>query len=218
MISALTNASPFKWRHFAPEIILLAVRWYLALLAFLSRRGGTARRAGFGRGSHHHPALECKGMDPSWNKGCARIAAPPTTPGEWRKPTCGSKAGGSTSTGRWTPAGPPSGFLLSDKRDAAAAKRFLERVLRGDNHPVPRVINTDQHAGYPPAIHALKEEGLLPAGCEPRAVKYLQQRHPGRITAPSSAGSRPAGTSGPSAAPRQPWRAMKPCTACEKAG
>ena len=64
-------------------------------------------------------------------------------------------------------------FLLSDKRDAAAAKRFLERVLRGENHPVPRVINTDKHAGYPPAIKALKEEGVLAGGCEHRAVKYL---------------------------------------------
>jgi len=32
-------------------------------------------------------------------------------------------------------------FLLSTKRDAAAA-------------PAPRVINTDEHAGYPPAIVA----------------------------------------------------------------
>ena len=64
-------------------------------------------------------------------------------------------------------------FLLSDKRGATAAKRFLEQVLRGENHPTPRVINTDRHAGYPPAIQALKEEGMLPAGCEHRAVKYL---------------------------------------------
>ena len=64
-------------------------------------------------------------------------------------------------------------FLLSEQRDAVAAKRFLEQVLRGENHPVPRVINTDKHAGYPPAIQALKEEGVLPAGCEHRAVEYL---------------------------------------------
>ena len=67
-------------------------------------------------------------------------------------------------------------FLLSEQRDAAAAKRFLERVLRGGNHQSPRVINTDKHAGYPPAIQVLKEEGVLPAGCGHRAVKYLGQR------------------------------------------
>ncbi len=43
-------------------------------------------------------------------------------------------------------------FLLSAKRDAIAAERFLAKALGGENHPGPRVINTDEHAGYPPAI------------------------------------------------------------------
>ena len=47
-------------------------------------------------------------------------------------------------------------FLLSAKRDAAAAERFLAKALSGANHPAPRVINTDKHAGYPPAIVQLK--------------------------------------------------------------
>jgi transposase-like protein len=37
-------------------------------------------------------------------------------------------------------------FLLSAKRDAAA-ERFLAKALSGVNHPSPRVINTDKHAG-----------------------------------------------------------------------
>ena len=47
-------------------------------------------------------------------------------------------------------------FLLSAKQDAAAAKRFLAKVLGGANHPAPRVINTDGHAAYPPAVAQLK--------------------------------------------------------------
>jgi transposase, IS6 family len=43
-------------------------------------------------------------------------------------------------------------FLLSAKRDAAAAERFLAKALGGENHPTPRVINTDKDAAYPPAI------------------------------------------------------------------
>jgi len=43
-------------------------------------------------------------------------------------------------------------FLLSAKQDAVAAKRFLAKALGGENHPEPRVINTDKHAAYPPAI------------------------------------------------------------------
>jgi transposase, IS6 family len=47
-------------------------------------------------------------------------------------------------------------FLLSAKRDAAAAERFLAKALGGENHPAPRVINTDEHAGYPSAIVRLR--------------------------------------------------------------
>ena len=50
-------------------------------------------------------------------------------------------------------------FLLSAKRDAAAAERFLAKALGGENHPAPRVINTDKHAGYPPAIAAAQSRG-----------------------------------------------------------
>jgi hypothetical protein len=52
-------------------------------------------------------------------------------------------------------------FLLSAKHDAAAAERFLGRALGGENHPAPRVINTDEHAGYPPAIVRLKSVSTL---------------------------------------------------------
>jgi transposase, IS6 family len=43
-------------------------------------------------------------------------------------------------------------FLLSAKQDAVAAQRFLVKALGGANHPAPRVINTDGHAAYPPAV------------------------------------------------------------------
>jgi transposase-like protein len=47
------------------------------------------------------------------------------------------------------------------KRDEAAAERFVAKALGGENHPAPRVLNTDKHAGYPPAIVQLKAEGSL---------------------------------------------------------
>ena len=64
-------------------------------------------------------------------------------------------------------------FLLSAKRDAAAAERFLAKALGGENHPAPRVINTDEHAGYPPAIVRLKAEEALKENCRHRPVQYL---------------------------------------------
>src|SRR5262249_59261149 len=39
--------------------------------------------------------------------------------------------------------------------------------------PGPRVINTDEHAGYPPAIVRLKAEGALQENCRHRPVQYL---------------------------------------------
>ena len=64
-------------------------------------------------------------------------------------------------------------FLLSAKRDAAAAGRFLTKALGSENHPAPRVINTDKHAGYPPTIVQLKAEGALEENCRHRPVQYL---------------------------------------------
>ena len=64
-------------------------------------------------------------------------------------------------------------FLLSAKRDAATAERFLAKALGGENHPAPRVINSDEHAGYPPAIVQLKADGVLEENCRDRPVQYL---------------------------------------------
>jgi transposase-like protein len=64
-------------------------------------------------------------------------------------------------------------ILLSAKRDAAAAERFLLKVLGGKNHPAPRVINSDEHAGYPPAIVRLKVDGVLEENCRHRPVQFL---------------------------------------------
>ena len=64
-------------------------------------------------------------------------------------------------------------FLLSAKQDADAAKRFLAKALGGANHPAPRVINTDGHAAYPPAVAQLKAEGALAEDCRNLPVPYL---------------------------------------------
>jgi DDE domain len=66
-------------------------------------------------------------------------------------------------------------FLLSAKQDAAAARRLLAKALGRQNHPVPRVINTDGHSAYPPAIVRLKVEGALDEDCWHRGnVRSLQ--------------------------------------------
>ena len=43
-------------------------------------------------------------------------------------------------------------ILVPERRDQAAAERFLHRVLDGENGAEPRVVITDKLASYPPAI------------------------------------------------------------------
>ena len=48
-------------------------------------------------------------------------------------------------------------FMLSAKRDAKAAKRFLKKFLTHSHTIEPRVITVDKNAAYPPAISDLKD-------------------------------------------------------------
>ena len=45
--------------------------------------------------------------------------------------------------------------------------------MGGEKHPAPRVINTDKHAAYPPAIAELKADGVLDENSKHRPVQYL---------------------------------------------
>ena len=80
--------------------------------------------------------------------------------------------------GKWTylyravdSSGATIDFLLSSRRNAAAAKRFLQKALHG--HPRPRVINVDGNPSYPKVIAELKKTGELGRRCRCRPVRYL---------------------------------------------
>ena len=64
-------------------------------------------------------------------------------------------------------------FLLTAKRDAAAANRFFRKALSSPGNPVPRVINVDKNRAFPTAVDALKSEGVLPGRVRRRQCKYL---------------------------------------------
>ena len=64
-------------------------------------------------------------------------------------------------------------FLLTARRDADAAQRFFRKALRSAGNPVPRVINVDKNPAFPPAVEALKAEGVLPRRVRLRQCKYL---------------------------------------------
>jgi IS6 family transposase len=161
-----------KWRQFEPEVILLAVGWYLRFsLSYrdveelLAERGLHADHVTVWRWVQRYaPEMErhlrsrLKPSTDSWRVDETYIRVK----GKWRYLYRAVDSSGATLD-----------FLLSAKQDAAAAKRFFAKALGRANHPAPRVINTDGHSAYPPAIARLKAEGALERDCRHRPVPYL---------------------------------------------
>src|ERR1700758_4449893 len=162
----------FKWRQFEPEVILLAVGWYLRFsLSYrdveelLAERGLRADHVTVWRWVQRYaPEIQRR----------LRTRLRPTNDG-WRVDETYIRV-----KGKWVylyravdSTGATIDFLLSARRDTVAAKRFLGKALGGENRPHPRVINTDKDAAYPPAIVRLKAEGALEGNCGHRPVQYL---------------------------------------------
>jgi len=78
-------------------------------------------------------------------------------------------------------AGETIDFMLSPKRDAVAAKHFLQLALWRAGQAGPRVINVDGHPSYPPVITELKKSGELGRRCQcrpcPDLNNVLEQDH-----------------------------------------
>jgi len=162
----------FKWRQFEPEVILLAVGWYLRFS--LSYRDVEELLAERGLRADHVTVWRwVQRYGPEMEQRLRRRLKP--TNDSWRVDETYIRV-----KGKWVylyravdSAGATIDFLLSAKRDEAAAERFLAKALGGENHPAPRVINTDKHAAYPPAIAELKADGVLDENSKHRPVQYL---------------------------------------------
>jgi IS6 family transposase len=150
----------FNWRQFEPEVILLAVCWYLRFsLSYwdveklLDERGLRADHVIVWRWVQRYASEIQRRLRPRLRP----------TNDSWRVDETYIRV-----KGKWVylyravdSTGATIDFLLSAERDTTAAKRFLAKALGGANHPHPRVINTDKDAAYPPAIVQLKTEGAL---------------------------------------------------------
>ena len=162
----------FKWRQFEPEVILLAIGWYLRFsLSYrdveelLSERGISVDHVTLWRWVQRYaPELEkrlrklLKPTNNSWRVDETYLRLK----GKWRDMYRAVDSTGATLD-----------FLLTAKQDAEAANRFLAKALGRQNHPAPRVINTDGHGAYPPAIVHLKADGVLDENCRHRVGRYL---------------------------------------------
>ena len=193
----MNNQSPFKWRHFEAEIILLCVRWYLRYalsyrdLEEMMRERGLhvdhttiyrwVQRSAPELDKRSRPHL--KATTDSWRVDETSIKVKKV----WMYLYRAVDSAGNTLE-----------FLLSPTRDAQAAKRFFVKALHSTagsapgTRPVqeqvtkpappaelktststPRVITVDKNAAYPKAIADLKAAGILPESVELRQVKYL---------------------------------------------
>jgi transposase-like protein len=171
----MPQSNLFKWRHYEPEIILLCVRWYLTYPLSYRQVAEMVNERGL---DVHHTTIHrwVQRYAPELEKRCRPHLRP--TNNSWRVDETYVKIKGKDrylyravdSTGQTLD------FLLTAKRDASAAKRFLRKALKAVHNQEPRVINVDKNAAYPKAIDELKEKKELSKGVELRQNKYLNNR------------------------------------------
>jgi IS6 family transposase len=162
----------FRGRHFADEIIVLCVRWYLRYS--LSYRDLTDMMCE--RNLSIDPSTIWRWVQryaPELNKRIRRELKP--TNGSWRTDETYVRV-----AGRWTylyravdSTGATIDFLLSENRDLTAARSFFQKALAMPTHPRPRVINVDGNPSYPAVVEDLKSSRVLGQRCRCRVVPYL---------------------------------------------
>lgn len=163
---------PFKWRHFQGEFILLCVRWYVGyrlsyrdLEEMMGERGLSVAHTTIYRWViTYSPELNqrcrphLKQTNDSWRVDETYIKVK----GDWKYLYRAIDSNGNTID-----------FLLTENRDAPAAKTFFLKAFQHSDSRKIRVINTDKDKAYPKAIKDLKESGIVTDSVEHRAVKYL---------------------------------------------
>jgi IS6 family transposase len=168
----MKQPSPFKWRHFQAEIILLCVRWYLRyvlsyrdLEEIMLERGLHVDHTTIYRWVQQYaPEIEkrcrphLKGTTDSWRVDETYVKIK----GEWMYLYRAVDSQGNTLD-----------FHLSATRDTQAAKNFFSKALAASHTVSPRVITVDKNAAYPKAFHELKVEGAIPASSALQQSKYL---------------------------------------------
>ena len=145
----------FKWKHFAGEIILQTIRWYLKyslsyrnLEEIMAERGVEVDHTTIMRWVHQYsPELEKKirkHLRPTndlWRVDETYIKVK----GEYKYLYRAVDSDGDTID-----------FMLSAKRDRKAAKRFFKKALSSKHNQIPRAITVDKNPAYPIAIRELK--------------------------------------------------------------
>src|SRR5579863_7539825 len=170
----ITPNNPFKGRQHPGEVIILCVRWYLRyprsylhVTELVADRGVEVDASCIWRWVQAYA--------PELNKRCRPHLKP--TNKSYRIDETYIKVKGEDkylyraidSTGQTID------FLLTAKRDTAAAKRFLRKAIEASGNPMLRVMNVDKNPAYPAAVEELKAECRLRA--QKRVSTTLERRH-----------------------------------------
>ena len=162
----------FKGRQFTAEVILWAVRWYLMfpvsyrdLELMLLDRGVEVDHTTIFRWIQAYAGELEKRIRPHLR----------TSNGSWRVDETYVRV-----KGRWTylyravdSRGQTIDFLLSPRRDTAAAKRFFRKAIAQPHNVNPRTLTVDKNPAYPRAVADMKRDGELWRRSRLRQCKYL---------------------------------------------
>jgi transposase-like protein len=167
-----SKKNPFKGRQFTAEIILWAVRWYLQFP--ISYRDLERMLADRGVQVDHTTLFRwIQAYAPELNKRVRSHLR--MTNGSWRVDETYIRV-----KGQWVylyravdATGQTIDFLLSPRRDAAAARRFFRKALKQPHTVNPRTITVDKNAAYPIAAKLMKRDGELWRFAKLRQVKFL---------------------------------------------
>ena len=160
----------FKGRHFDRLLIIQAIRWYITyklsyrdVCSLMAERGVTLVHTTVMRWVQRYVPV----FEKQWKKYARPVGS------SWRVDETYIRV-----RGRWTylyravdKQGQTVDFLLSEKRDIAAAKRFFIKAI--GNNEAPAKITLDGYKAAHQAVAELKAEGLLSAGVEVRTSKYM---------------------------------------------
>jgi transposase-like protein len=160
----------FKGRHFDQQVIVLCVRWYISYK--LSSRDLVRMMDERGIELAHTTILRwVQRYVPEFEKRWGRYAR--SVGDSWRCDETYIK-----EKGHWTSLyravdkqGRTVDFLLTAKRDVAAAKRFFQKAMRENG--APRVITLDAYVASHRAVRELRAQGRMPKRVRVRSSKYL---------------------------------------------
>jgi len=168
----ITAANPFKWRHYPGDFIMWCVRWYLRYPISVAQMAEMTRE----RGLAISPSCVWRWVQtygPELDKRCRRHRKPTNRSGRVAETYIKAKGQERFRYCAVDSSGQTIAFLLTAKRDTAAAKRLFRRGMAHPGKALPRGINVDQNRAYPAAVAELKRGGTIRRRCKLRQCKYL---------------------------------------------